>query len=211
MTDSTTRPMIFEAVSNVMLDIKHVAKNQVNKQQGFSFRGIDDMYNAVHAAMAKHQIFPTAEVLDRLREQKATKNGGSLTVTVLRVKFTYHAIDGSSVSTEAEGESADSGDKSTSKAMSMADKYALIQMFKIPTSDMPDADKESYILEGKPKITPEQVEDIESRIDAYGIPKTGFNKWLSSMKIQSIDAIPQEMFKLVSDKIDDKKPAAEAA
>jgi hypothetical protein len=203
--------MIYQALANVMLDIKHVAKEKTNQQQGFNFRGIDDLYNAIHAALATHQVFTTSKIIDRQQSERTTAKGGTMFVTILRVAYTFHALDGSSVTTESEGESADSGDKSTSKALAMADKYALIQMFKVPTSDMPDADKESFKLASKPKISEEQISDIDSRIDSYGADRLKFMKWLGTMKINSIAEIPAEMFELVSAAVEKHNPKNKAA
>src|SRR5690606_6278200 len=66
----------------------------------------------------------------------------------------FHATDGSSVSTEVEGEGMDSGDKSSNKAMAVAHKYAILQAFCIPTEDMPDPDAEVHQPTPKPPKTP---------------------------------------------------------
>jgi hypothetical protein len=60
--------------------------------------------------------------------------------------------DGSSVTTVITGEAMDSGDKATNKAMSVALKYALLQMFLIPTDDMRDPDATTH-PEVKPAAT----------------------------------------------------------
>ena len=48
--------------------------------------------------------------------------------------------DGSYVETTNVGEAADSGDKGMNKAMSIALKYSLLQMFLIPTEEQKDPD-----------------------------------------------------------------------
>ena len=186
-----TKPMIFQAMNNAMRDIKHVGKNQQNKQQGFSFRGIDDMYNAVHGAMANHGVFCTPEVIERTETEKAAKSGAKATCVILRIKYTFYAIDGSSVSSVVEGEASDYGDKATSKALSMADKYNLIQVFKVPTSDIADADKESFELSKpeNPRITAEEIEHIKTCITEYSINEGAFIGWLRKNRCNSIEDI----------------------
>ena len=55
---------IYQAMAEVMKDIDAVGKNQKNQQQGFKFRGIDDVYNAVHPILAKHGVFTVPTVLN---------------------------------------------------------------------------------------------------------------------------------------------------
>ena len=60
--------------------------------------------------------------------------------TVLRVRYTFYAPDGSHVATITEGEGMDSGDKATAKAMSVSAKYAYAFTFNVPTEDIIDGD-----------------------------------------------------------------------
>ncbi len=139
----TVPPLIFRTMSAVMDEVGAVGKGQRNKQQGFSYRGIDDVYNALHAAMAKHQVFTTSEIVNVSREERTTAKGAVLLYTQIRIRYTFWTVDGSSVSTEVQGEGMDSGDKSSNKAMAVAHKYALLQAFMIPTEQV-DPDGESH-------------------------------------------------------------------
>ena len=146
-------------MAEILADIGSVGKGSVNQQQGYSFRGIDDMVNAVHSVLRKHQVFVTTEVLDRKSEvRKIVRNNGKegydKTVELI-MKYTFHATDGSSVSSIIASEGLDSGDKATNKALSAALKYALIQTFQIPTQDMEDADRTSPEIAGNaPTVVP---------------------------------------------------------
>jgi hypothetical protein len=62
---------------------------------------------------------------------------------IQKLKFTFWAEDGSSVSSIVFGEALDMGDKAGNKCMSIALKYALLQTFMIPTEDMQDPDSVS--------------------------------------------------------------------
>jgi hypothetical protein len=141
---------IYKCMSNIMSDIGHIGKDQKNSQQGFNFRGIDQTYNALHGIMAKHGVFCTAEILNKTREERTTSRGGVLAFTCLRIRYTFHATDGSSVSTEVEGEGMDSGDKSSNKAMAIGHKYALLQAFLIPTEEQKDPDYEVHEVVAQP-------------------------------------------------------------
>ena len=135
-------PLIYKAISNVIRDVGSVAKDKVNKQQGFKFRSIDDVYNALHPALAKNRVFIVPTILEQTREKKVTKQGTEMILTMCRIKFTFYAEDGSHIETVIIGEGLDTGDKGTNKCMAIAYKYACFQVFCIPTEEMVDPDAE---------------------------------------------------------------------
>jgi len=144
---------IYELLSKAAKDVGVVGKGKRNQQQGYNFRSVDDVVDACHAAFTKHGIFLTSEVLSGNREERKTAKGGVLVYSILRIKFTFYAPDGSSVSSTAEGEGMDSGDKASNKAMSAALKYALGQTLLIPFS-VTDSENDSPELaprEAKPR------------------------------------------------------------
>lgn len=123
---------IYKLMPEVARAVGAVGKSKKNVQQGYSFRGIDDVIDACHPAFLANGVFLTSEVLESKREERRTKHGTDLIYTILRMRFTFWAPDGSSVESISEGEGMDPGDKSTNKAMSAALKYALGQTLLIP-------------------------------------------------------------------------------
>lgn len=140
-------PAIYRAIAGVIADVGSVAKDKVNKQQGFKFRSVDDVYNALHPALAKNKVFIVPTILEQTREATATKNGTRMTLVICKIKFTFYAEDGSNVESVIIGEGLDTGDKATNKAMAIAYKYACFQVFCIPTEDMIDPDAERPEIE----------------------------------------------------------------
>lgn len=143
---------IFELIPEAMKRIGAIGKDSVNQQQKFRYRGIDAVYNALNPVMSDLGLFLTPEILDHKREERRTtkrdNNGNSyesvLMFSILTIKYTMHAPDGSSVSCVVVGEGMDSGDKASNKAMSIAMKYACFQLFMIPTEDLVDPDAECH-------------------------------------------------------------------
>lgn len=145
---TTSSPAIFRAIAGVIADVGSVSKDKVNKQQGFKYRSIDDVYDALHPALAKNKVFIVPQILERTQELVGTtKNGARITQTTCKIRFTFYAEDGSSVEAVIVGEGMDMGDKGTNKAMAIAYKYACFQVFCIPTEDMADPDAESLYEE----------------------------------------------------------------
>lgn len=142
---------IYEAIAAVMNDCGAVGKGKFNSQQGYKYRGIDDVMNALNPAFSKHHLFCTPEVLEQTREERTSTKGNVLIYSVVRVKYTFYADDGSSVTAVVIGEGMDSGDKATNKAMSAAFKYACFQVFCIPTEEMHDSEEDSHEVMAKPK------------------------------------------------------------
>jgi hypothetical protein len=152
--------LIYKQICAVMADIDAIGKNQVNQQQGFKFRGIDDVYNRLHILFTKHQIFTIPTVLsEEFKEEitKITTRDGKIIErrairVILKIKYTLQAIDGSFVEGIVIGEALDYGDKAANKAMSIAHKYFLMQTFIIQTEDEKDPDSESFKLADKKAI-----------------------------------------------------------
>ena len=140
---------IYEAINAVMSDVGAIGKNTRNTTQGFMFRGIDAVMNALQPALIKNHVFVVPEVLEQKREERRTKEDKLLIYSVCQIKYTFYAEDGSSVSAVVIGEGMDTGDKATNKAMSIAFKYACFQVFCIPTEEMKDPDIECHEVQPK--------------------------------------------------------------
>lgn len=137
-------PKIFSTINSVMSELGAITKNKRNQQQGFSYRGVDDVMNALNPLMVKHKLFCVPKVLRNEREERQTSRGSNLLYSIVTMEYTLYAEDGSSVSAVVIGEGMDSGDKATNKAMAIAYKYAMFQIFSIPTEETaPDADTDT--------------------------------------------------------------------
>lgn len=139
---STKAPMIYGQIAKVMEDVGVVAKNSENKQQGFMFRGIDAVMNALNPAMVKNKVFAVPRVVEHSEETRLTVKGTNQYIAKLTVEYDFFAEDGSFVTARVCTEAADSADKNFSKALSTAFKYACFQTFCIPTEEMKEEDPE---------------------------------------------------------------------
>lgn len=166
---------IFEAINAVMADIGAIGKTSKNQQQGFMFRGIDAVMNAINPALIKNKVFVVPEVLEQTREERTTSKGGLLIYSICKIKYTFYAEDGSHIEAVVIGEGMDSGDKATNKALSIGFKYACFQVFCIPTEEMKDPDEECHEVAPKntkakntdaPQQGPQQVKGSEKVKDA---------------------------------------------
>jgi hypothetical protein len=205
-----------------MNDIGAVGKDSVNEQQKFKFRGIDAVMNALSPALVKNKVFVVPEVLEQIREERQTQRGGNLIYSVCKIKYTFYAEDGSSVTATVIGEGMDSGDKSCNKAMSIAFKYACFQVFCIPTEEMTDPDAECH--EVKPKKaepTPEQTKEMEQIAETVitklqlkalvdRLKKDGISEEFlkGAMKVDDLKNLTMKQYSYINEKWDKMKEMA---
>lgn len=143
-----------------------IAKARKNQQQGYAFRGIDDVYIALAPLLAEHGLCIVPCVKSRTCTERQTQRGGALFYTVVEVEYKIIAVaDGSTVTACIFGEAMDSGDKSTNKALSAAYKYLCLQLFCIPTEGDNDADGTTHDVRAAPRSQrPYDVQHGLSRI-----------------------------------------------
>jgi hypothetical protein len=145
---------IYTAISGIMSEIGAISKDKKNQQQGFMYRGVDDVMNALQPLLVKHKVFVVPEILEQIREDRTSSKGNALIYSVCKIKYTFFTDDGSNIVAIVIGEGMDSGDKATNKAMAIAFKYACFQVFCIPTEEMKDPDGEYHDL--KPQDKPQE-------------------------------------------------------
>lgn len=147
------KEIIYKQIIEVMKDCKAIGKDRRNAVQNYKFRGIDDIYNELQSILAKHGVFSVPHITSERSEERKTKNGGLLIYRILGIEYTFYATDGSSFKCDVIGEGMDSGDKASNKAMSVAHKYALLQVFCIPTEETkdPENDNPEPLPKDKPK------------------------------------------------------------
>lgn len=131
---------VFALLAKAQKEIAPVGKTEKNTQQGYSYRGAEAVTNAVHAVFAKHGLIVTSEVLDRRLDERVSKKDTVLFVTDMRVRWTIHAPDGSSVTTETVGYGMDTSDKGANKAYTVAYREALCKLLSLPTADDSEVD-----------------------------------------------------------------------
>ena len=126
---------VHQAVAAVIGDLKGIGKNQRNKEQGYNFRGIDDVLRELHPLFAKHGVFLAPDVLEREYEERVSAKGTVGHCCHLHVRFHVYGPEGDSIEMSTWGEGLDYGDKSTNKAATAAYKYALFELFAVADPD----------------------------------------------------------------------------
>ena len=137
---------MYQAISNVTAYVARIGigKTKRNAAQGFSYRGVDDVMQAMASALPVCGLVMTPRVVGRTERASASKSGGTIYTVILDVEWDLvSVVDGSRCIVRVHGEAMDSGDKATTKALSASYKYACVLAFSIPLEGIEDADAHS--------------------------------------------------------------------
>lgn len=155
---------VYEAWNEVMRDVQAIRKDSRNAQQGFNFRGIDAVMNAVGPALRDHGVTIIPNSVEAKHRDFTTAKGTVMHEAIVTVGYSVIGPDGQGFTGQSVGEAADAGDKATSKAMSVAYRTFLLQALTIPT-DEPDPD-ETITDRGTPDPYAEQGWDSAEQREA---------------------------------------------
>ena len=188
-----------------------IAKSRRNAGQGYNFRGIDEVYEALSPLLAKHGLCILPRIIGREVVERASSKGGALFNVTVEAEFDFVAAeDGSTHVVKTFGEAMDSADKATNKAMSAAYKYAALMAFAIPTEGDNDADATTHEVVPREPLPTGPINDktrdwLAGQIDATGSPVGDFCK---AFGVLSLKAITYDQIDAVKDWLRNNKKAA---
>ena len=141
---------IFEKLSAITSELSAVAKNLVVGEGRSSYKAVGeaDVLAAVKPLEAKYKVYSypfSRRVIDSDTLTVSKTYNGNTTETTkffMRVETVYRFVNiekpDEFVDVTTYGDGVDSNDKACGKAMTYADKYALLKAYKIITGDDPD-------------------------------------------------------------------------
>lgn len=208
MADTVTAtPRVYEAIRQVQALVAKsgIGKARKNEQQGYFFRGIDDVLNTLSPALSEAGLVVIPYVGAREMTERTTRSGQPLFSVVLTVDFLLVATaDGSSASVRTIGEAMDTADKATNKAMSAAYKYMALLAFCIPVvGDDADATTHEVAPVEPPALPPEAqawldrlrvaaVKGTPSLRAEYKTGESGWAKLIPSTVVEELKALAAE-------------------
>ena len=172
---------VYKAICAVQSDLAKsgIGKDSTNTYDGYKFRGIDAVYNALSPLLAKHGLCILPRVLSRQRDERVSKKGDPVFYVTVEAEFDFVcAEDGSKHTIKTFGEAMDRGDKATNKAMSAAYKYAAFQAFAIPTEGDNDADSSSHDVQTK---APNSSSGAGTKKEAYDSLSLEDRAWIDNL------------------------------
>lgn len=158
-----------------MHDVRAVTKSEKHGQ-GWSFRGIDAVVNAVGPACREHGVVLMPTVLEHRAEVLASAGGKAMRSVTVRVRYDFVGPAGDVLSAESVGEAMDNGDKATAKAMSVALRTCLLQALLLPT-DEPDPDHDVY------EVAPPAAQLAPAKATGPAFDPTASDTWPNKLSV----------------------------
>ena len=163
----TNKMNIYQKMSAITDEIARVAKNlNVNfGKSSYKAVGEADVLAAVKPIENKYGVYSFPAKRNIIMSQMVTttdKEGNEKTSPFLRIETIYRFVN---IDTPADflevtvyGDGVDPQDKAPGKAMTYADKYALLKAYKIETGDDPDQTGSQDLKPVRPSYTPSTTE-----------------------------------------------------
>lgn len=175
-----------KALSSIGID-----KSGKNQQQGYKYRGIDQVMNALAPLLAEHELLIMPNVLSHKFTEGTTRNGGAMYHHMVEVEYTIFGPEGDSIGPfRARGECIDTADKGLNKACTAAYKYWVLTALCIPTEASEDADETTHEV-GHSTITQEQQNELIALMMQSNTEAPEFLKWLN---ITALNQLATEHF-----------------
>ncbi len=195
-------PTIHYSMAAVLAELPAIGKNQQNSQQNYRFRGIDDVLDALNPLLGRHGVFFVPEVVERLESDRQTRNGGTMWVVNLHIRYRFYGPAGDYVEASGWGEGTDSGDKATQKAMTAALKYVLFQVFAIATTEQHASDSDNFTPEET--ISPSKRAKLKSRcIDLGTGMKAAISERRAAWNLPTVDKCDEKQLGLFGEMLDE--------
>ena len=146
---------VYSAWTAALEQVRAVPKGDVNQGEGFKYRSIDAVMNAVHGALAAHGLAIIPEAAAQERTDVQSRRGAAGAHLVMDVTFRVIHASGESFTAQVVGEATDYQGRCTSKAYTMALKTLLLQGLCIPLVGAdPDGEQVDEVAPGEdPRVT----------------------------------------------------------
>jgi hypothetical protein len=190
---------VLAAWSRIMRDVREVGKGDEYKEEDrsqrdrplklkYRYRGIDRVLNAVGPALRKHGVVILPVKIDADYANITSRSGGSMRQCTMTVTYEITGPKGDRLTVIGMGEAFDTGDKSTTKAQTVAYRNMLIATLALPVGDprldaeaihiergeQPLPDPEVYYqeltaerMDGTPRISLGRVRQIRTELRAH--------------------------------------------
>jgi hypothetical protein len=125
----------------VMKQVKYIQKTGYNSFHKYKYATEADVNERIREELAKLNVLMIPSVKSCTNRIHTTSKGNLENIITVEMEFTFYDGDSDEkLSLTSYGEGQDSGDKGVYKAITGAQKYALMKAFMIPTGDDPEAD-----------------------------------------------------------------------
>lgn len=128
----------------ILAEVSRIPKNGTNTAQNYKYAMEADVADAIRPLLAQHGIFAWPRVTACVVENHTTSKGSIQRIARVQYQLTFEDAETGEIRVvEMAGEGADFSDKGIFKAITGANKYAILKAFQIATGDDPEDDSRS--------------------------------------------------------------------
>lgn len=128
-------------LTEVMKQVKHIEKKGYNSFHKYNYATESDVAEKVREVLAQENVMMIPNMTKHEVREHINAKGKTEYIATVDMEFTFYDGDSDAKLTfNIAGEGQDAGDKGIYKAITGAQKYALMKVFMIPTGDDPEAD-----------------------------------------------------------------------
>lgn len=173
-------------LAEVMKRVKYIRKAGFNDFHRYTYATEADVNEHVREVLAELNVVMIPNVKSHSVREHVNAKGKTEYIVTVGVEFTFYDGDsGETITFMTYGEGQDAGDKGTYKAITGAQKYALMKAFMIPTGDDPESDSgvdrrnaqhEDYEEPSEPPAS------LKAKYEAGKGSMEGFEEWVAEQK-----------------------------
>lgn len=132
---------LVKKLTEVMNQVQYIQKKGFNNFNKYKYATESDVQEKVREVLAEQNVIMLPDVVEHTTREHTNRKGNIEYIATVKVNFTFIDGDtGEQLNIHSVGEGQDAGDKAVYKAITGAQKYALMKAFMIPTGDDPEAD-----------------------------------------------------------------------
>jgi len=174
-------------------DVQYIQKQGHNQFHKYNYVTESDVVNAFSKAMQKQQVFMFSSIIERDCQSYKTRGGKDAFLVTVKLEVTFVDTEsGEQFSSIFFGDGSDSDDKAIYKAITGAQKYALMKTFLVATGDDPEHDRQPETMKEQQTTAPNTSCQSSAEISAT----TAVEK--SSTEISAADK--KELLEFMRDK-----------
>lgn len=183
---------LVKKLAEVMKEVKYIQKTGYNSFHKYKYATEADVNEKVREELSARDVIMIPNVRSQSSRTHTTAKGNTEYIVTVEVEFTfYDGETGESIVFTTFGEGQDAGDKGTYKAITGAQKYALMKAFMIPTGDDPEADSgvdernAGNTQQHRPQVVSEQKSELsvlKAKWQALAGDLIGFDDWYNGQK-----------------------------
>lgn len=133
--------LLVKKLAKVMQTVKNIEKKGYNSFHKYKYATESDVAESIREVLADQNVMMIPNMTNHSVREHTNAKGKTEYIATVVMEFTFYDGDtGEEISFQVPGEGQDAGDKATYKAITGAQKYALMKAFMIPTNDDPEQD-----------------------------------------------------------------------